>query len=166
MYKKWSDVSILFWLLVIAVVYAACAPAGSAQGGGTMNADSLLQTGRFVFIPQTVNPTGGRTRQVTPDFFLRVSPDTVQSYLPYFGRAYTAPIGTGRGAMDFIITDFTYNAVTGKKDRQQITISPKSGADVRELILQVSPNGYATLIALSNNRQQISYNGYIQPRLR
>jgi hypothetical protein len=165
MKKKWSNAYLLIMLLLAAVGYTACGTAGGIQGSN-VNADSLLQTRRFVFIPQSVNPTGGRTRQVTPDFFLRVSPDTVQSYLPYFGRAYTAPINSGRGGMDFTLTGFEYIVTPGNKNRQQITIRPQSGADIRELVLQVNPNGYATLIALSNNRQQISYNGYIQSRLR
>lgn len=155
----------IIFFLVAAVVLAACGTAGGAQGGG-VNADSLLQARRFVFIPQSINPIGGRTRQVTPDFFLRISPDTVQSYLPYVGRAFTAPIGNNRGPMDFTLTDFSYSATGAGNDRQEISISPRGQTDIRELILSVSPNGYATLIAVSNNRQQISYNGFIQAQRR
>lgn len=152
--------------ILIAGMLSACSAPGEIQGG-TNDVLSMLQERRYQFVPQTANPTGARTRQLTADFFLQVSPDTIQSYLPYFGRAFSAPITPGTGAMDFTITNFEYNVTQGKKDRQEITIRPRGGTDVREMTLYVYPNGNASLIAMSNNRQPISYNGHVRsPRRR
>ena len=153
-----------FWVLLLLapMLYTACSSAGSAQSSTQTDAANLIQNRRFAFVPQTVNPMGGRTRQLTGEFFLRVTPDTVQSYLPYFGRAFSAPMTPGQGAMDFTVTNFEFSVTPGRNNRQTISIRPREGTDVRELILQVYPNGNASLQALSNNRQPISYNGAVQ----
>jgi hypothetical protein len=40
-------------------------------------------------------------------------------------------------------------------------ITPKDNRDVRQMNFTISASGYATLQVSSNNRQSISYNGYI-----
>ncbi len=125
--------SFLLLMLFASMMYTACSPAGAGQGAAETNVASLIQNRRFVFVPQSANPAGARTRQVTAEFFLRVSPDTVQSYLPYFGRAYTAPITPGESGMDFMITNFDFSVAPGRKDAQIITIRPQQGTDVRPI---------------------------------
>lgn len=160
-----------YWLLAAGIllsgVLTACSTASGSQATANNNVIPLLQERRFVFIPHSVLPTGGRNRQLTSDFSLLVSGDTIQSYLPYFGRAFTAPISPGQGGMNFTITNYEYNMVSGKNGRQEITIKPREGTDVRQMTLQVYPDGNASLQALSNNRQAISYNGHVEaPRRR
>lgn len=142
----------------------ACSTPQNATSDPNLNVGEMLERKAFVFVPQTMSPAGGRTRQVTPDFFLRVSGDTVHSYLPYAGRSYTAPIDPTRGGMDFITTDFGYQVSKGQKEATNITIEPRSGTDVRQITMQVFPNGNASLQAVSNNRQTILYNGRVQAR--
>jgi len=51
----------------------------------------LITSRNFVFKAQTALPLGGQARQLTSDYDLRVYGDSLIAYLPYFGRAYTAP---------------------------------------------------------------------------
>lgn len=147
---------------IATLICAACGtPKSTTAASSSDDIGRLLESKTFTFVPQTVSPTGSRTRQVTGGFFLRLSGDTVQSYLPYFGRSYSAPISGSRGGMDFTSTDFGYQAGQGRKDATLIVIEPRSGTDVRQITLQVYPNGNASLQAISNNRSAISYNGYI-----
>lgn len=165
MKKTFSILTLAFSALIATSLVSSCA-SQRAAGIGSVNADSLVQSGSFVFIPRTVIPTGARSRQVNADFFLRIGRDTVQSYLPYFGRAFTAPTPGSRGVMDFTITDFDYSVSQGSRNEQVITIRPRTGTDVQELTVEVFENGSATVRAQSNNRQPISYNGIAQPRIR
>jgi hypothetical protein len=64
--------------------------------------------------------------------------------------------------MDFTLTNFEYNVIQGRKGRQEIIMRPVESSDIRQMILTVYPNGNATLLALSNTRQQISYNGQVR----
>jgi hypothetical protein len=100
------------------------------------------------------------SRQSTSEYDLRISGDSLVSYLPYFGRAYSAPAPGERGGFNFTSSKFDYVIVPRKKG-WEINIKPKDVNDVREFALSVSEKGYATLRALSNNRQPISYTGYI-----
>jgi hypothetical protein len=147
---------------VATIFFAACATSKSPTAAATSDEiGRLLENKSFTFVPQTATPTGSRTRQVTADFFFRLSGDTVQSYLPYFGRSFSAPVTTSRGAMDFTTTNFGYQVSQGRRGATLIVIEPRSGTDVRQITMQVFPNGNASLQALSNNRSAISYNGHI-----
>src|SRR5687767_6453926 len=57
---------------------------------------SLVDAKRFTFKAQSVHPQRGRVVQLNSEYDLKVAGDTLRSYLPYFGRAYSAPLD-GRG---------------------------------------------------------------------
>ena len=122
-----------------------------------MNVKSVLEGKHFIFKAQSVSPTAMPMRQLTGDNYnLRVTGDTLVSYLPYFGRAFSAPSPGAPGGYSFTSTDFTYTAKARRKGGWDVVIKPKDVNDVREFSLNVSESGYATLRALSNNRQLIT----------
>ncbi|HEY2721208.1 MAG TPA: DUF4251 domain-containing protein, partial [Chitinophagaceae bacterium] len=121
-----------------------------------------IENKQFVFHAQNAMPLSGSTRQLTSaDFDLRVNENTVISYLPYFGRAYSVSYGTTDNGLDFTSKKFDYTATERKKGGWEISIKPKDVNDFREFTLSVSENGYASLQASSANRQPISFTGYI-----
>lgn len=125
---------------------------------------NLIVSKNYVFVAQTVLPLGGRVINLTSSYHVRVSGDTVASDLPYFGRAFVAPINPLEGGIHFTSTNFIYKVKERKKGGWDIAILPKDAKDVRQMLLTVSESGYGTLQVLSNNRQQISYNGYVKER--
>src|SRR6185436_11302977 len=62
---------------------------------------NLIDSQKYVFKAQMVYPLGGRSRNLTSDYDLRVTKESVVSYLPYFGRAYSATPGSSSGGIDF-----------------------------------------------------------------
>lgn len=135
-----------------------------AQNLDKTTVQQLIQSKNFVFNAQTVFPLAGSSRQLTYDYNVRFLGDSIISYLPYFGRAYSAIYPMGEGGIDFTSTHFDYKAVQKKKNRWDVAIDPKDTRDVRQMNLTVYDNGYATLQVTSDNRQAISYNGYISKR--
>lgn len=123
---------------------------------------TMVDNHRFVFKAQSAQPTRGRTVQLNSDYDVKVSGDTLRTYLPYFGRAYSAPIGGSGGGFDFTSKEFEYNSKARKKGGWDITIRPKDVADVREMSMTVFENGSASLRVTSNNREPMSFNGYIE----
>ena len=122
----------------------------------------LVESKRYIFKAQTVSPTGAPLRQLNGDNYdLKILGDLLISYLPYFGRAYTAPSPGSSGGYNFTSTKFEYTVKNRKKGGWDIIIKPKDVTDFREFDLTISENGTASLRALSNNRQLISYNGFI-----
>src|SRR5215212_1991143 len=124
----------------------------------------LIDSKNYVFVAQTAIPIGGRAINLTSPYEVRVSGDTVASDLPYFGRAFVAPINPSDGGIHFTSTNFNYKVEGRKKGGWDIEILPKDSKDVRQMHLTLSESGYGTLQVVSNNRQQISYNGYVKER--
>jgi hypothetical protein len=124
---------------------------------------NLIESKQFVFHAQTALPASGASRQLTSDYDLKVSNNTVVSYLPFFGRAYSVPYGATDGGFNFTSTRFEYSATGRKKGGWEISIKPKDVSDFREFLLTISETGYGTLQAITNNRQPISFAGYVTP---
>lgn len=160
--KQRPNIFPVFFLILFMLVFAHALKA--QEKGKEASIKSLLNSKNFVFKAQSVSPTGGTLRQLTADYDLIVSPDTIRTFLPYFGRAYSAPINPSDGGINFTSTKFDYRYTERKKGRLEIAILPKDAQDVRQMLLNVSRNGSASLLVLSNNRQPISFNGYITER--
>lgn len=118
----------------------------------------------YVFMAQSVSPMRGSMHQLTTEYDLRVSPDSIISWLPYFGRAFSAPVNASEGGIKFTSTNFNYTSVNRTKGGWDITIKPKDAADVNQLLLTVFASGSASLQVISNNREPITFNGYISEK--
>ena len=93
---------------------------------------------------------------------LKVSKDTVQAYLPYFGRAYVAPMNPGNGGIKLISTYFDRSISKNKRQGSwKIIIKTLDTNPDVSLYLDVWDNGSAQLIVNDPNRQSISFLGYI-----
>lgn len=149
-------------LLPTAIIFIAAAYPGFGQNPVDDKTKALIDTKNFIFRAETAIPQRGGTRYLTSEYDLRVSKDTVIAFLPYFGRAYTAPMDPTKGGIKFTSTDFEYTA-RQKKRGWDITITPKDAtdADVRYLVLSISNKGYGSLRVICNNRDAISFSGYI-----
>lgn len=154
----------LFWLAIIA--FALFPITGAAQNKKDKKAQikSIVEAQNYVFKAQSALPTSGATRQLTSDYDLRISKDTILSDLPYFGRAYTAPLNPSEGPLRFTSTDFQYSVTNRKKGGWDVTITPKDVQDPRQLNMSIFDNGTASVIVTSYNRQPISFNGYVTAR--
>jgi len=150
------------WLAIIALI---CLPGiGWAQKhkeDKKAKIKAIVEAQNYVFKAQTALPTAGSSRQLTSDYGLQVSKDTVVSDLPYFGRAYTAPLNPSEGPLQFTTTKFQYMVSTNKKGGWNVTITPQDVTDPRELIMTIFDNGSASMVVNSTNRQPISFNGYV-----
>jgi len=128
---------------------------------------NLVDSQNYVFVAQTVIPLSGRTRQLTSDYDMKVTQTSIICDLPYFGRAYQAPIDPSQGGIRFTSKDFEYTSTPGKKQGWTITIKPKDYKDVQQMTLSISSDGYASLQVTSTNRQPISFNGVVRaPRVK
>jgi hypothetical protein len=105
--------------------------------------------------------TGGAIQLSGSQYQLTIDKESVDAYLPYYGRAYTTARDSNESGIKFKSKDFSYVTEKKKKGSYVITIKPKDHRDVQSMILTVGQNGYASLSVLSNSRQSITYNGYI-----
>lgn len=122
----------------------------------------LVETKKYTFQANYVLPQRGGSRQLTTEYDFRVTPDSIISFLPYFGRAYfDVPYG-GDAGIKFTSTKFTYDVKEKKKGGWEITIRPSDVKYIDRLTLYISPDGYASLSVNSINKDFIDYNGYLK----
>ena len=121
----------------------------------------LVKSRNFTFVAQSATPAAGRLRQLTTMYTLQVKNDTVISFLPYFGRAYVGPLDPTEIGLEFTTVAEQWIEKEGKKNSIEVKIVPKNAKDVRDMYLSVFKSGSATLRVNSNNRQPISFNGYV-----
>uniref|UniRef100_UPI00261009EE DUF4251 domain-containing protein n=1 Tax=Chitinophaga sp. TaxID=1869181 RepID=UPI00261009EE len=100
---------------IIAFFALSCSSTQQVPSGTTADIKTIVPSRNFVFRMQSVLPMSGRTRQMAGDGYeVKVSKDTVDSWLPYFGRAYSAPIDPLNSGVTFISTDFEYTEAPRK----------------------------------------------------
>jgi hypothetical protein len=125
----------------------------------------LITSGNYAFKATYVIPMSMSPRNLTSDYDVTVTPDKLDVYLPYFGRAYAAPRDLNDGGLKMNTANFK-NVTVNKKGTWEITIKPTTDnppgvKDIQVLYLTVNPDGYASLRVTSLNKQPISFNGYI-----
>ncbi|WP_165851981.1 DUF4251 domain-containing protein [Mucilaginibacter terrenus] len=126
----------------------------------------MIEAKDFVFTARFMYPMGGGQRYIDPYYDLRVNKDTVTSFLPYWGVAYS---GAGYNNPDdngikFTSTKFNYRTEGDKKGGWKIYFKPTDVRTVNQMILTVASNGNADLSVISNNRQQIRFDGYVDEK--
>lgn len=153
---------LLFFLFVLAVGYTGTGEV-AAQETNNATLKSILTTKNFIFKAQSAWPLQGTVVQLTAGYDMKVLQDSINTYLPYFGRAFTAGY-SAEGGINFISKKFDYRVKEKQKGGWEISIRPSDTRDIIELMYSISSNGYATLQVLSNNRQAISYYGIIEKK--
>jgi hypothetical protein len=151
-------------LLIVVALIASCNPKTTAikESSRVISVQKLLESRRYQFIPRSVQTPRGRNLQIS-NYSLVLRGDTLVSYLPYYGIAYSAEIGTNKGPLDFTTTGFEYSREDHKKGNTIIHMKLDNQVpDARDLFLNVSSTGYASLNVRFNNRQAISFSGEIR----
>lgn len=124
----------------------------------------LVEEQNYYFLAQTALPSGIHSIPLSYGYNLKVSKDSITAYLPYFGRAYSAPIGMDEGGIHFTSTIFDYDRKEDKKGwKIDIKILDKS-QNGYQLFLEISESGSASLLVSDNNRQAISFMGVLSAK--
>lgn len=123
----------------------------------------LINSGEYVFVANSAMPMAGRRIDLTSNYDLKIKGNHVEAWLPYFGRAYSAPYGGGEGGIKFKedVEDINVEFIEKKKS-YTIDLEAKTDVDTYVMSLSVGLSGFATLNVVSNNRQSISYYGLIE----
>lgn len=120
---------------------------------------AIVESRNFVFDARTANPMNGGTINLTTDYNLKIRNDSVYSYLPYYGVAYSAvSYGGTNSPMNFSHAVEEYSSELAKNG-YMVKFKTRNAGDVLNCTLHVSETGSSTLSVSSMNRQSISYFG-------
>lgn len=137
------------------------ATAQKSDSAKVASVKKLVDNKDYVFYVESATPMSGRQRFLTPGNTVYIAKDSVVCDLPYFGRVYTSSVNTTDGGIKFISTNFDYTPEVRKKGGWDIAIKTKDVPETQNLNFTIYDNGKAYLQVRSNNRQSISYNGYV-----
>ena len=123
-----------------------------------------IQSQHYRFIASFVVPRGEfQPRYLTSEYDLKISNDSVEAYLPYFGVAYQAPVDLVGGGIKFVSRKFDYSIIPGKKAGNWI-VNIRTRDQLNEVILRLNiwENGNADLDVMDTSRQSISFRGKVE----
>lgn len=107
---------------------------------------------------RTAMPMRGRNIHLTSSYSLEIRNDSVFSYLPYYGRAYSIPYGGGDG-LHFSAPLKEYSMELDKKGNAVIQFTARNPEDKYDFRVKVYTNGSASIDVNMQNRQSISFQG-------
>lgn len=113
---------------------------------------------RYKIDVNRVMPMKGGSKHLTSDYSLEIRNDSIYSYLPYFGVAYTIPYGGGKG-LNFNAPLSEYTSEYSKKGNARITLKVRNEEDNYIYNITIYPNGTSSIQVTPTNRQSISFSG-------
>lgn len=140
--------------------------------------DNLVNSQEFTFYAQRANPTNydvinvmnsmpnstaTRILNLNGDYTIELKNNNLEVVLPYFGRLFNPTLGGGNNQNSYRFTskDFAVTKTQNKKGKWIVTIKPNDVKNVNEIIIEIFKNGKAFTSISSNDRQPISYDGYV-----
>ena len=81
---------------------------------------NLIESKNYVFTAKSVHPQSSSIRHLTSEYDMRVMGDSIVTYLPYFGRAYSAPVNLSQVGISLL---------------QQILITPLKAKEKNGILL-------------------------------
>jgi hypothetical protein len=169
--KKYISLLMVFGFLFF---FQSCASQGSLD---SKTVETLVDSQEFTFHAQRANPTNydvinvmssmpnaTMTRMLNLDgsYTIEVSKNNLDVALPYFGRLFNPTYGnTNDNSYRFTSKDFTVSKSQNKKGTWIVRIKPNNVRTVDEIIIEIFKNGKAFVSMKSNDRQPITYDGYV-----
>jgi hypothetical protein len=120
--------------------------------------ERALASRHYVVDVQMMYPRSGRAVNVSSNYSLEIKGDTVVSYLPYFGRAYSIPYGGGK-AFNFSAPIISYESASDQKGKTYVRLVTDNEEDVITFQLEIFDNGQTTIDVQAREREPITYSG-------
>ena len=138
--------------------------------------DQFINSNELTFMAKRANPTNfdvinvmnslpnnnsARMLDLDYGYSVVIKEKELDVNLPYFGRLFNPSYDTSKNSYNFNSKDFTVSKLQNKKGNWVFTVSPKDLSNVRVIYIEIFKNGGAYVSIDSNDRQAISYDGYI-----
>jgi hypothetical protein len=124
---------------------------------------AALNERRFTIRVDRMYPQRGSAKSLSYGYSVEVRNDSLLSYLPYFGRAYTIPYGGGKG-LSFSAPISSYQEYQKKNNIRHIEIGVTNEEDTYLYTIDVFDNGKSSIDVQSRQRENIYFSGEMEDR--
>jgi len=148
--------------LILAAALAGMSNPGRAQ---RQSVEEMLQRHDFVFIAEWATGNQVPKQFLTPTNELRITSDSVDGRLPFYGRVYS-PSEAFKTAVEGFVFRSRLQSYELRKKRNgtwRLTVETLSGNDVQKLAFDIFTDGSARLNIYSAWRDAMFYDGRIAP---
>lgn len=162
---KFNKKLTILLISTLSVLFISCGTSQTAaeKAEKASNLSEQIENLNFDFTANHAYPQGFQSIHLTSTYEVKVNPDTIKAYLPYFGRAYRAPMGSDEVGIKFKSTDFESTINIGKmKGEWHVTIETKDTPSPIKLYFHLWDNGTARLNVIEQDRQSISFQGVVE----
>ena len=155
---------LMIGLLVFAgIVWSQNEDRQSKEAAKEAKVKKTVDSGRFQLVMNQAHPMSGRMITLTSEYTLDLSGDSAISYLPYYGRAYSAPMNSAEGGIKFSEPVKEKKVVFNEKNKSYtISFKVKGKEDTYQFFITLWLSGYSSVSVTCNNRQPIDFSGEIQ----
>ena len=173
---------IKYIILLIILVYSCASSKPTVSVGQIAALNALVESKKFniesdMAYPQVTNATqqvlnsrllppgnnGGAISLIGNSNFLKISGDSISSYLPYFGeRQMQVQYGGGDSAIQLEGLMEEYSAEKGKNESYVIKFQAKSKSENFNAIITLFPNLKSEIVLNGNSRFSIRYSGTVK----
>lgn len=155
----------LFLFLMMALALVACStmkltPEQQAQRRAqeTLQMNKNVQDRHFSIDIDYIYPQQGRSLAADYGYFVAIQGDTLNSCLPYYGRAYQVPYGGGDGLnFETRISSYTFSRLENGVIRVQVKAT--NDGDQYNYVFDIFDNGKTSIVVSSRERDQIRFTG-------
>lgn len=118
----------------------------------------IIESENYKIDVTTAYPRRGRMVPLTSLYSLEIRNDSVFSYLPYFGRAYSIPYGGGNGFI-FKAPIEKYQMIYNRHGVAKAELTARSEEDKVKFYFTISPDGSSNIDATMQQRESIRFSG-------
>ena len=158
---KSCDYTVLVLAFMALVMLSGCATseerAARAAEQKKKVTTALMERNYKIAVDRMYMMRGG-SKSVSYGYSVEVRNDSLISYLPYFGRAYSVPYGGGKG-LNFAERIGSYKEFQEKNGKWHIEIGLRNEEDTYLYTIEVFDNGKSSIDVQSRQRDRISYSG-------
>ena len=157
---KYNLSSIVLLSLAI-VLLCSCATAEERAARAALQAarvKTALAKKHYKIDVDRMYPMSGAAKHLTFGYSVEVRNDSLISYLPYFGRAFSVPYGGGK-ALNFSESINNYQESEKSNGQRQIEIGVRNEEDTYTYYIDVFDNGSSSIAIQAREREPISFSG-------
>ena len=103
------------------------------------------------------------SKTVSSDFFLELRGDTLRSYLPYWGQAYQAPMGSTSIGLNVEAPILRYSQTRPKPTKTLLELDVRTLEDTYHYFIDLYDTGEAYIHVRSLSHDPISFDGNFAP---